>query len=70
MYSHLRIFSISFTRIGGIPSDTTEDGDGDRDGVPTVLLSTRSKGRDGTVGIRSGCTGRRGHEVTGEPVME
>ena len=60
---------MSFTRIGGIPSATTENGDGDRDGVPTALLSTRREGRDGMVGIRSGSTGRRGHEVMGESVI-
>ena len=58
---------MSFTGIGGIPSATTEDGDDDKEGV-SIVFPSRRDGRDGMVGVRSGSTGRRGHEVTGEPV--
>ena len=60
---------MGFTGIGGIPSATIEDGEKGSKGVSTVLLSTRREGRDGVVGVRSGSTGRRGHEVVVESVM-
>ena len=60
---------MSFTRIGGIPSATTEDGEEDSKRVSIVLLFTRREGREGVVGVRSGSTGRRGHEVMDEPVI-
>ena len=36
-----------------------------------MLLSIRREGSDGMVGVRSGSTGRRGHEMAGSgPVIE
>ena len=58
----------SFDGIGSMPSAITKDTD-DSGRASNVVLSVRREGRDGVVEVRSGSTGRRGHEmVDGSPV--
>ena len=59
---------MSFTRIGDIPSVSTEDEKVIAREWPLCSF-LRREGRDEMVRVRSGSTGRRGHEVMGEPVM-